>query len=61
MSPQLKERIAAWFPYVLSAALPLAGLFLAGAWALERRREEALGMAAAALLGAIVWIAVLTA
>ena len=60
MSPLVKQRISAWFPYVLSAALPLAGLFLAAAWAFERRREEATGMAAAALVGAVVWVAVLT-
>lgn len=56
----MKERITAWFPYVLAAALPLAGLLLAGGRALERRNEEAVAMGAAALFGAIVWVAVLT-
>lgn len=57
----MKQRIAVWFPYLLSAALPLAGLFLAGAWAVDDRRREAVWMAGASLLGALIWITVLTA
>ncbi len=57
----MKERIALWFPYILSAALPLAGLFLAGAWAYDDRRQEATWMAGASLLGAAIWLTVLTA
>ena len=57
----MKPLIARWFPYVLAAALPLAGLFLAGAWAVDGRREEGAIMAGAALLGALIWITVLTA
>lgn len=57
----MKPLIVKWFPYVLAAALPLAGLFLAGAWALDGRRQEGAWMAGAALLGALIWVTALTA
>ena len=60
----MKERalasITTWFPYVLAALLPLAGLVLAGAWWADGRREGAQRLLMAAVLGAVVWVAVLS-
>lgn len=57
----MKERIATWFPFVLAALVPLAGVVLALAWAADGRRREAGNLVGAAVLGAVVWILVLTA
>lgn len=57
----MKERATTIFPYVIAAALPLAGLVLAAAWAVDKRTYDAALVAAAALLGALVWTLVLTA
>jgi len=57
----MKERAATIFPFVIAAALPLAGLVLAGAWAVERRTYDAALVLAASLLGALVWLLVLQA
>ena len=57
----MKERAATIFPYAIAAALPLAGLVLATAWAVERRTYDAALVAAASLLGALIWFIVLSA
>ncbi len=57
----MKERATTIFPYAIAAALPLAGLVLAGAWAVERRTYDAALVLAASLLGALVWFIVLSA
>lgn len=51
----MKVRAATIFPYVVAAALPLAGLVLAAAWALEKRFSDAGLVAASSLLGALAW------
>ena len=57
----MKERATTIFPYAIAAALPLAGLVLAAAWAVERRTHDAVLVLAAALLGALIWALVLSA
>ena len=57
----MKERATTIFPYAIAAALPLAGLVLAAAWAVERRTQDAALVLAAALLGALIWALVLSA
>jgi len=57
----MRERATTIFPYAIAAALPLAGLVLAAAWAVERRTHDAALVAAASLLGALVWFLVLSA
>jgi hypothetical protein len=57
----VRERAAAVFPFVLSAALPLAGLVLAGLRYAEGDREYGTRLALAALLGVFAWMLVLTA
>lgn len=57
----MKERATTIFPYAIAAALPLAGLVLAAAWAVERRTHDAALVLAAALLGALIWALVLSA
>ncbi len=37
----MKERATTIFPYAVAAALPLAGLVLAAAWALDKRTYDA--------------------
>ncbi len=57
----MRERATTIFPYAIAAALPLAGLVLAAAWAVERRTYDAALVAAASLLGALIWFLVLSA
>ena len=57
----MKERATTIFPYAIAAALPLAGLVLAAAWVVERRTYDAALVAAASLLGALIWFIVLSA
>lgn len=57
----MRERATTIFPYALAAVLPLAGLILAAAWAVEKRTYDAAVIAGAALLGALVWFIVLSA
>ncbi len=57
----MKERATTILPYAIAAALPLAGLVLAAAWALERRPYDAALVAASSVLGALVWFIVLSA
>lgn len=56
----MRERATTIFPYVIAAALPLAGLVIALAWAVERRTYDAALAAAAALLGGVIWLIVLS-
>lgn len=60
MSEDLKERLAAIFPYALGALLPLPGLFLAGFWLFEKKTYEAGVLLAAVALGTLVWVLLLT-
>ncbi|MCW3011553.1 MAG: hypothetical protein JWO90_1957 [Solirubrobacterales bacterium] len=57
----MKERAATILPYAIAAVLPLAGLVLAGLWATQKRTYDAALLLAAALLGAIIWVTVLSA
>jgi hypothetical protein len=57
----MRDRAATIFPFVIAAALPLAGLVLAAAWAFEKRTYDAALVLGAALLGAIIWVIVLGA
>lgn len=57
----MKERAAIIFPYAIAAALPLAGLVLAAAWVVEKRTYDAALVLAVSLVGALIWIIVLTA
>ena len=57
----MKERATTIFPYVIAAALPLAGLVLAAAWAVEKRTYDAALVLGAAVLGAVLWLVVLSA
>jgi len=57
----MKERATTIFPYAIAAALPLAGLVLAAAWAVERRTYDAALVAAASLLGTLIWFIALSA
>ncbi len=56
----MKERLATTFPYALAALLPLAGVLLAVAWAMDKRTYDAAILLAAALLGTVVWVLVLS-
>lgn len=55
----MKERATTIFPFAIAAVLPLAGLVLAGAWAIEKRTYDAALVLAAALLGALIWFLIL--
>ena len=57
----MKERATTIFPYAIAAALPLAGLVLAAAWAVDRRPYDAALVAAASLLGTLIWFIALSA
>ena len=57
----MRERATTIFPFAIAAVLPLAGLVLAAAWAVEKRTYDAALVAAAALLGALVWFLILSA
>lgn len=57
----MKDRATTVFPYAVAAVLPMAGLVLAAAWALEQRTHEAGLVAASAVLGALVWFILLSA
>jgi len=57
----VRERAAAVFPFVLSAALPLAGIILAGLRIAEGEREYGIRLALAALLGCAFYALVITA
>lgn len=57
----MKERATTIFPFAIAAVLPLAGLVLAAAWAVEKRTYDAALVLGAALLGALVWFLILSA
>ena len=57
----MKERATLIFPYAIAAALPLAGIILAGARYAEKRTYDANLLLAASLLGALIWALALTA
>ncbi len=59
--PELRERMALVFPFLLAAVVPLAGLMLAVLRATERRYAEAGSLAVAAVLGTVIWVLLLTA
>ena len=54
------DRLRRLFPFVVALALPLAGVILAGARFAEGDRDEALRLAAAALLGVALYALLLT-
>lgn len=56
----MKERATTIFPYAIAAVVPLAGLVLAALWAVEKRTYDAAVLAGASLLGALVWVIVLS-
>lgn len=56
----VKQRLVDAFPLIVAAALPIAGLVLAGAHLAEGRRQEATPLALAALLGTLIWVLVLS-
>lgn len=60
MNPAIKERIAIAFPYLLAAALPLAGLFLAIFRASEKKYYDAGLLTLCALLGALIFLIILS-
>ncbi len=55
----MPARLAAAFPFVLAAILPLVGLILAVVWFTQERRQEAGLLLAASVLGAAVYALVL--
>ena len=55
----MTDRARTIFPFAIAAALPLAGLVLAAAWAVEKRTYDAALVLAAAVLGALIWLIVL--
>jgi hypothetical protein len=57
----VRERAVAVFPFVLAAALPLAGLAMAGFQYSEGDRDYAGRLGLASLLGVVIWTLVLTA
>ncbi len=57
----MKERAALILPFAVAAALPLAGIVLAGARYAEGRAYDGGLLLAASLLGAVIWALVLTA
>jgi hypothetical protein len=57
----VRERLTYAFPLIVAAALPVAGLALAGARMTEGARSEAGRLLLAALLGALIWVIVLSA
>jgi hypothetical protein len=60
VSPELKERLAGAFPYMLAGVVPLAGLVLGLFRIVEGRRPEGGALIAAALLGTVIWVSVLS-
>lgn len=56
----MKERATVIFPYAIAAALPLAGLVLALARAVEGKTHDAAVLLGAALLGTLIWFLVLS-
>lgn len=57
----MRERLTYAFPLIVAAALPVAGLVLAGARLTEGARSEASRLLLAALLGTVIWVIVLSA
>jgi len=60
MNPAVKERIALAFPYILAAALPLVGIFLAIFRATERKYYDAALLTMSAMLGALIFLIALS-
>lgn len=56
----MKERLVAWFPYVIAVILPLAGLFLALWRFLEDDRVTGLYLLLISLTSGLVWYLLLT-
>src|SRR6476659_2594634 len=59
--PSVRERLSLAFPFLLAAIVPLAGLALAGIRVSEKRYHDAWVLAAAAVLGALIWVLALSA
>lgn len=57
----MKERATTVFPYAVAAVLPLAGLVLAGLRVAEKRTYDAALLVAASVLGALIYLIVLSA
>lgn len=56
----MKERATLIFPYAIAAVLPLAGLVLALVRLTERRAYDAGLLLAAALLGTLIYLLILS-
>lgn len=56
----MRERIALAFPYLLAAALPLAGIFLAIFRASEKKYYDAGLLTLSSLLGALIFLILLS-
>ena len=56
----MRARLAELFPYAVAFVLPVAGLVLAGAKATTDDRHDAAVLLAAAVLGTLAWVSVLT-
>ena len=56
----MKERLSAAFPYIVAAALPLAGLFLALFRATEQKYYDAGLLLLSSLLGALIFVILLS-
>lgn len=52
----MKERIALAFPYILAAALPLAGILMAIFRATEKKYYDASLLTLSSLLGALIFL-----
>ena len=52
----MKERVVAWFPYVIAIVLPLAGLFMALWRLVEGDRLTAAYLAMVSLLAGLIWV-----
>jgi len=57
----VRERAALALPFLLAAIVPLAGLALAGIRVAEKRYYDASVLAAASVLGALIWVLALSA
>lgn len=60
MSPELKERLSAAFPYAVAGVLPLAGVVLGLVRFGEGRGREGGLYLAAAALGTLIWVSALS-
>lgn len=51
----MKERLVAWFPYIIAIVLPLAGLFLALWRFTEHDRVQGMYLVLISLTAGLVW------